>query len=169
MFWFIAKSLLVVMIFLLTLVFLLFLGCFIQGDYQINLPNGYLLVRSNSYDISIFGPEESSHTRVIPPLIVAVGVSEDLVFGKVEDSHDPWLLDNDQLARDEKAEQEKAWGYFLLNTKTHDVQISLTKEAWLVVLRDNGIQSEPQITKPSRSFIQVLTDGWHGYTAFFAR
>lgn len=142
------NSLLLVTVFPLALVCLLW-GCVIQGDYQITLPNGYVLARANSYDIAIYGPEDISRVGVIPPLIVAIGVNGDLVFGKVEDSHNPWLLENEQLARDEKAEQEKARGYFLLNTKTHEVHLGLTKKAWMAALRDNGIHSEPQMAKPS--------------------
>ncbi|HUS47730.1 MAG TPA: hypothetical protein VM098_06405, partial [Phycisphaerae bacterium] len=62
------------MIFLFfTTVFLFVPGCFIQGDYTVALPNGYILARSNSRDIAIFGPKELYHTQVVPPLIVSLG------------------------------------------------------------------------------------------------
>ena len=126
-----------------------------SGDYKVALPNGYALIRSNAYDVAIWNPEEGTYhqrSRIIAPLITGISVQGDWVLGLVEDSHNPWLLEKNERAKVEKAEQEKARGYFLLNTKTHNVQIGLTKETWLTVLKDNGIQSEPQLERPSRSF-----------------
>jgi hypothetical protein len=143
-------SLLVV---LLPLLLWLCSGCsYVQGDYAVDLPNGYSLVRSNSSDIAIFGPPELYSSRVVPPLIVSIGVHENLVFGKVGDSQDLWLRGQDDLAKAEKAEQEKARGYFLLNTKTHAVKRGLIKEGWLDALKEQGVDSEPALKKPNRGF-----------------
>ena len=128
------------------------LGCLVQGDYEVPLPNGYLLVRSNSYDIAIFGPKELHQTRVVAPLIVALAVNRDLVFGEVTDSHNPWLGENTELANRERGEQERARGYFLLDTKAHSVQLGLTRKAWLLELQKHGLSTEPRLEKPDRNF-----------------
>ena len=136
----------------LAAVFFLSSGCFIQSDYDVPLPNGYLLVSCNEYDIVIACPKELDGTIVVPPLIVAIGVHGDIVFGKVEDSHAPWLLEEGERAKTERADQEKARGFFLINTKTHAVQLGLTTHAWIEALKDLGICDEPTLKKPSRAF-----------------
>ncbi len=127
---------------------LLLPGC--HPDYDVDLPNGYLLVRSNSYDIAIFGPKGLGLHRVIPPLIVSIGVKDEFVFGIVADPSEPSFQEKTERAIAERAIREKARGYFLLNTKTHKVQVGLTKEAWLAALEKNGLQGEPKMRKPSR-------------------
>ena len=133
------KSFLTVVFCILTMACLLLPGCR-HPDYTVDLPNGYSLVRANPHDISICG----SFFQAIPPRIALIGVRGDLVFGLVEDSGDKRL---DASVNDMYG---KTRGYFLLNTITHKVQLGLKKEAWIRTLKDNGIDGEPRMGKPSR-------------------
>ena len=134
----------------LTVVTMCLKGCpGIHPDYEVALPNGYALARANPYDIAIC---DQRRIRVVPPRVASLGVWGDLVFGQVEASHNPSLEDDDEWTRAEKARQEKAIGYFLINTKTHEVRLGLAKDAWLAALHESGVPGEPKLRKPSRWF-----------------
>lgn len=133
-----------VVFFFLSYMSLLLPGCFVQGDWEVTLPHDYLLVRCNADDIGMFGPKEMGRSRVVPSLIVGIGVHGDIVYGLVADSSD--------LVYVREMKEMRARGYFLIDTKMHNVQLGLSKEAWLAALRHNDVKGEPQLAKPSRSF-----------------
>ena len=125
-----------------TLALTLLSGC---GDYQIDLPNGYRLVRTNASSIQIFSPPTvkrlGDHTGiVVPPKIVAIACVGDVVCGIVESSPDS---ENAALT---------VPGYFVLDTRTGDVTLGLNKEKQLEQLKKLGVTETPSLTRNIRSF-----------------
>jgi hypothetical protein len=115
------------------------------NDYSVLLPNGYKLVRTNDLSIFIFRPHLAEGTvvekaAVVPPKIVALNISDDIVFGRTEDAPgaDDW--------------GRATPGFFILDTKNHKIQLGLDKDKWLVSLRALGINEEPTLEKPSKHF-----------------
>jgi len=115
------------------------------NDYSVPLPNGYELVRTNAPSIFIFRPYRVEgivvkNSAVVPPKITALGVFDDIVFGKTEDSPeaDDW--------------GPASPGFFILDTKNHKVQLGLDKGEWLESLQKEGVTEEPSLEKPSRNF-----------------
>ena len=117
-------------------------GC---GDYQIDLPNGYRLARTNAPSIQIFTPRTPKRLSdfvgvVVPPKIVAIGCVGDIVYGIVEASPG-----SDKAAR-------TVPGYFVLDTGTGDVTLGLDKAGYLEKLNKLGVTDAPALTRNIRSF-----------------
>jgi len=120
-------------------------GCSKHPDYSVPLPNGYQLVRTNAPSIFIFRPYSANglvveDSCVVPPKIVMLNVSGDIVFGRTEKSPDA-----------------DRWGpgppgFFILDTKNHKVELGLDEQTWLSSLKAIGISGKPSLKKPSRNF-----------------
>ena len=120
-----------------------------SGDYAVELPGGYRLVRTNASTVTIWSPRllregELGHC-VVPPKVTRIGVQGALVFGLVEVSPqaDAGLVD--------------APGYFVLDTPKEEVLLKLDKEKWLQALKERGLTEEPDLKKPSR-WLKVATE-----------
>lgn len=122
------------LVFVLTMVFSM-TAC---GDYKIHLPGGYSLVSVYAGAVLIAG----DHVRgvVINSNVDSYKVLNELVVGHVNTP--------DHLSPEEKDVSKP--GYFILNTKTHEVKEGLDKKAWLDTLRALGVNNEPGLSKPSR-------------------
>lgn len=121
------------------------LGCNGCSDYSVELPNGYLLARTNPDTIIIMAPSSLNvkvykENLAVPTKIVGLGIQGDIVFGKNEKSPDADV----RISGPE--------GYFILDTKNHKVQLGLDKKNWLSQLNSFGIKQEPDLKKPSKSF-----------------
>jgi hypothetical protein len=105
------------------------------GDYSVHLPGNYLLTRIYAGAVLINHPEKGI---VVDANVDGYKVLGDHVVGHV-------------TAADLSPEKEHSKpGYFLLNTKTHEVKQGLDKKAWLESLQKIGINDEPNLSKPSR-------------------
>jgi hypothetical protein len=140
-------------------------GC---GDYQVDLPNGYRLVRTNASSIQIFEPQSMEyrnspayHKRdtvrgnstfhdsiFVPPKIVAIGCVGDIVYGIVEASPSS---ENAALT---------VPGYFVLDTRAGDVTLGLDKAGYLKKLKTLGVTEVPALTRHIRFFrcVEAATD-----------
>jgi hypothetical protein len=117
--------------------FLLF-GVTACSDYAAPLPNGYSLVSVYAGAVVISGPGEE-HIGVIGANIERYKVLGELVVGHVNMP--------EYLSPEEKEVSKP--GYFILDTRTHEVKAGLDKKAWLDSLKVLGISSEPRLSKPS--------------------
>jgi hypothetical protein len=121
---------------LLGLLFCIFLGSlFGCGDYAVSLPGGYSLVRIYGGAILI---SHSSKGVVINANIDSYKVLDELIVGHVTVAELPPEKDYSKP------------GYFIINTKTHEVGEGLDRMAWLEALRKINIVTEPKLSKPSR-------------------
>jgi hypothetical protein len=109
------------------------------GDYSVQLPNGYELIRTNASTVMIWSPRGMDRHCVVPPKIVLIGRKGHLVFGLVE--RDP--------ASDPGYDPTE--GFFVLNTENGAASLGLTKDEWVVSLRKLGVPDEPLLRRPSRS------------------
>lgn len=114
------------------------------GDYEIRLPGGYYLVRvyAGAYIISFRGQDGQSRTDevVVNATVDSYQVLDGLIVGHVSTL--------DYMSPEEKEVSKP--GYFILNTKTHEVKQGLDKKAWLDSLNALGVSSVPRLDKPSR-------------------
>jgi len=102
------------------------------GDYNKNLPNNYKLARTSSSEVSIYEPGGKG---IIAPNIDRYAVIGDIVVGYVEKPQPPADLEG----------SNPVLGYFILNTKTHELLQGYGKEKWLEKLRLYGINEEPKL------------------------
>jgi hypothetical protein len=114
-------------------------GC---GDYTIDLPGGYLLVRVSSEEVLISDPR---HVVVIMPTVDLYNVQGHLVVGHVSV---PNLPPDPDPPRGEKAKTRP--GYFVINTQTREVKDGLEKRMWLELLQTLGVKAQPDLKRPSR-------------------
>lgn len=105
------------------------------GDYSIRLPGNYALTRVYAGAVLINHPEKGV---VIDANIDGYKVLGDLVVGHVT------------VAEESPEKEMSKPGYFIVNTKTHEVKQGLDKKAWLDALQAHGIGNEPNLGKPSR-------------------
>jgi hypothetical protein len=132
-------------------------GC---GDYAIDLPNGYRLVRTNSDNILIFEPDTEDYRNstaysrrtihdgdrtyhdsvVVPSKIVAIGSKDELVYGIVEISPHPEGMEPTEP------------GYFVLDTHTGDGVLGMGEKAFQEKLKELGIVGTPSLTTNIRWF-----------------
>jgi len=105
------------------------------GDYSVRLPGGYTLIRVYAGAVLINHPAK---TEWIKANIDGYKVLNELVVGHV-------------IIAEHSPEREMSKpGYFILNTKTHEMKQGLDKKAWLGSLQALGITDEPILSKPSR-------------------
>lgn len=109
-------------------------GC---GDFSVRLPGNYSLVRVYAGAVLISGP---SNVVVIDSNINSYKVLGHLVVGQVNSPG--------HFSPEEKAVSKP--GYFILNTKTHEVRQGLDKKSWLDALQMLGVRNEPELGTPSR-------------------
>lgn len=105
------------------------------GDYSVRLPNNYELIRVYAGAVLIGAPEGGVR---IEANIDGYKVLGDLVVGHVT------------VAEQSPEKEMSKPGYFIVNTKTHEVKQGLDKKAWLDALKAQGVNSEPSLGKPSR-------------------
>lgn len=114
------------------------------GDYRVELPNGYFLVRTSANSILMATTSSTGRNIiVIDPHIsqyrMLDGDKIHLVVGYVKPA-------NIGL----KYKITSMGGYFVLNTETRDIRQGLSKDEWRAALRLQGVISEPKLKKPSR-------------------
>jgi hypothetical protein len=105
------------------------------GDYAIQLPRGYSLVRVYSGTLEISRPDRG---MVIPATVDRYAVIGSLIIGHTS------------LAREEPERDLSKPGYFIIDTQSDGVKQGLDKNSWLESLRLVGIMSEPKLHSPSR-------------------
>ena len=116
-----------------------------NGDYEAQLPNGYMLYRMNDSEIFIWGPDKRFAPRIeVPPSVAKIGGRGDIVYGYTES--------NSFLANHSGWGDKIVEGFFVLDTKTDTVSVGLTKDEWLKALAVHKITKEPSLKKPSRWF-----------------
>jgi hypothetical protein len=93
------------------------IGC--SGDYAIQLPNGFELVRANEHEISISRPDG---LVVVPGKIEKYAVIGKWVTGFAQFADWP----NDPARNTEGVQR----GYFTVDTETGNVRLGLTKVQW---------------------------------------
>ena len=123
------KKLILIMMLLVPCVFL---GC----DYEADLPNGYMLVRTNAYTVCIC-PRGIWQSAPVPPRIVELKVIGDHVVGRTV-----LAPDADDVGTPSQA------GYFILDTKSGKAAIGLEKDEWNERLRQTGIGANPHLVSP---------------------
>jgi hypothetical protein len=106
------------------------------GDFSVELPGGYSLVRVYGQTVLISGP--SHQGVVIEASIDGYAVIGSLVVGHARIADQP-----------PESEYSKP-GYFILDTHTHEAKQGLEKSSWLEALRAAGIPTEPKLHRPSR-------------------
>lgn len=115
------------------------LGC--NRDYTIQLPNGYFVARVYSGAFAIVNPNrrvvtDQSHQGI------AVAVDDDIVMGEI----DPTPSDADPAAG----------RHFVINTKTNEVWLELSREEYLHRLRLVDIKAPPRLVLVDR-FVTLRT------------
>jgi hypothetical protein len=112
-------------------------------DYDTELINGYRLIRTNSPSVFIFKKSLSfsePEYPVVPPKITGLNIYGNIIVGETEFT--PVGDDCDASVS----------GFFILDTETNKLKIGLKKEQWLKILRNMGLEKEPTLIEPSRSF-----------------
>ncbi len=107
-------------------------GC---GDYSVSLPGGYELTRVYAGTVLIHHPEKGV---VVDANVDAYDVTDGFVIGHVSIA--------DELPEKEFSKP----GYFILNTKTHELKQGLDREGWVKSLKAVGKTIEPVLKSPSR-------------------
>jgi len=108
-------------------------GC--HPDYDRQLPNGYVLVRSNSYTVAIATPADiarhhSTHADAgiaVAAKIIHIAVYSPYVVGEVVASPSSELADIEVP------------GWFILHTETDVAQLGLTRKIWEASLETIGL------------------------------
>ena len=106
-------------------------GC---SDYEVQLPKGYDLTRTNADTVAIWGPVGGI---VVPPKITGLEVSGNIVYGVAEVSPD--------------ADVPSVAGFFILDCENGAVRVGLSEAEWRAALQDLGIVPRP-LRKPSKWF-----------------
>ncbi len=119
----------------LALVCLVVVGTISCGDYSVQLPGGYSLVRVYGQTVLISRPGEGV---VIEASIDGYAVVGSLIVGHVRLADHPPESDYSKL------------GYFIIDTQTHEAKQGLDKSSWLQALRVAGVTGEPKLDRPSR-------------------
>jgi hypothetical protein len=122
---------------LLLILIVLFSLTACSSDYEVPLPGGYVLVSVYAGAVIIGRPSE--HEVVVDANVESYKVLGELVVGHVNTP--------EKLSSEEKETSKP--GYFILNTKTHEIKVGLDKQTWLDSLQTQGVSSEPRLRKPS--------------------
>lgn len=114
------------------------------GDYRVELPNGYYLVRTSATSIlMVTTGRTGKNVIVIDPHIsryrVLDGEKGHIIVGYVKPTNIGLKYTITTIG-----------GYFVLNAKTRDLRQGLSKEEWRAALRQHGVRAEPKMKKPSR-------------------
>lgn len=105
-------------------------------DFCIKLPNGYELFRPYVQGNCIVDSESSV---VIGEFVDRYRVIKHLVVGHVSPG----------LSYPGDTEPQEATGYFILDTKTGNIEKGMTKRKWMSSLKARGILSTPKLWKPN--------------------
>jgi hypothetical protein len=107
-------------------------GIFPTGDFEIHLPKGYLLIRTEPDSVAMC----YANTEVlVESNIDGYRVYNDAVVGHVVKFRKPMV--------------HSVPGYFIVDLKTGKVQQGLSQKKWLAALRKYGIKSAPTLHQPS--------------------
>ena len=115
-------------------------GCF---DYETPLPKGYRLIRTNAdtvmiwSPIGILSPTERGSECVVPPKVIGLEVSGEVIYGVAASSPG--------------ADISSVPGFFVIDCKNGAVRVGLSEPEWKAVLHDLGIVPRP-LRKPSKWF-----------------
>lgn len=105
------------------------------GDYSVRLPGGYALTRVHAGAVVIHHPEKG--------IVVDANIDGYKVLGDIVVGH---VIMADRTPDNAYSKP----GYFFVVTKTHEVKQGLDKKSWLEALKKMGVNSEPNLSKPSR-------------------
>ncbi|MFO8006340.1 MAG: hypothetical protein R6V05_01235 [Candidatus Brocadiia bacterium] len=120
---------------------LMLCGCGRVGDYSVELPGGYELVRTHGHSRMIWGSRGSGdRSCVVPADIVEVGVHEGYVFGRLVNRPE---LDFDPVRKP---------GYFLLDTSSGEALLGLDEQEWSALMHEKLGTHFPRwlLTRPDR-------------------
>ena len=123
----------IVLVFVMSGLFVLFSGC---SDFKIKLPNGYVLFRANATEIYIIDPKRIVDRIIVFPHIEKYNVINTIVVGNV-------------VSAEGEMKEYSDPGYFILETNTGKVTTGLTKDSWLLKLKELGVDSEPELKIPT--------------------
>jgi hypothetical protein len=114
------------------LTLLLTITASVIGDtpFAPGLPNGFELVKPNSYQHSICNPDR---VIVIPPRIIEMTVIGNKVLGRSE------------LPPLENLKKGAIAGFFFLDTASGERFVGLSKEEYDKILKNHGIKIEPAL------------------------
>lgn len=107
------------------------------GDYRVDLPNGYQLVRVYGGAFTISHPVKGG---VVHSNVGRYAVVGDLVVG--------YVTTPDHVSLEER--RMSIPGFFILNTATNSIKVGLDEERWAAELKANGVSHRPNLRKPSR-------------------
>lgn len=127
----------------ISIIFIIFLFLFMLyflspglGDFTKELPNGYKLERTNSETVFIAGKDSWA---VIGANIDGYRVINNFVIGHISKSQLP-----------DESISEKKIGYFILDTKTGDIEKGMSKIKWDLSLRKKGIINTQLLRSPTK-------------------
>lgn len=109
------------------------LGC--SDDYTVPLPNGYVVARVYSGGFGIVNPQNHGVTPLSTSEI-AVAVVGDIVAGEVDPSN--------------YRTRTESTGYFVINTRTDEIQTNLSWNQFRGVLQANGVGTPPPLSRVNR-------------------
>ena len=108
------------------------------GDYSINLPNGYEIVRTNANEI-VIASSKPGEGIVVSSYIDSYAVFENIATGHV--TRKGYSLEHREYS---------VPGYFILDMKSGGAQQGLSEEEWISSLLKHEITKRPNLRKPSR-------------------
>lgn len=117
------------------------IGCtFRQGDYEVALPNGYKLARIYENGLLV---ADASNSVILHPNVEKYTVLENFVVGVCGRSRFP--------------SSQEPFGYFIIDTKTGEVQSGLSDVDFQAVINTCcGLSEIPDLRVPDRN------DDWTG-------
>ena len=119
-------------------------GC---GASVTELPNGYIMMKTESLPNDKFAITDGGGILMIAYNVYQLGVRSNMVFGKVVKAPPPPGFEAEAGSWSEP-------GYFLLNTRNGDKWVGLEESAWRGLLRSQGLPSEPKLLD-SQSFMRA--------------
>jgi hypothetical protein len=120
------------------------MSCAVAGSgFLIALPNGYEMIRDRSDAPAIV---KKSGSKVVPGPIAAYAVVRDVVTGQV---HAPAAAKTAAPAAQAAGPAADAkQGYFVLDTQSGKVEVSLSEADWNERLKNLGITAAPSLNPP---------------------
>ena len=120
----------------LVLACLVVVGTISCGDYSVQLPGGYSLVRVYGQTVLISRPGEG--------VVIEASIDNYAVVGSL-------IVGHSRLADQPPESEYSKPGYFIIDTQTHEAKQGLDKSSWLKALKAAGVSGEPKLHRPSRS------------------
>jgi hypothetical protein len=117
------------------LICLVVVGTISCGDYSVQLPGGYSLVRVYGQTVLI--------SHFAEGVVIGASIDGYAVVGSL-------IVGHTKLADQPPESEYSKPGYFIIDTQTHDSKQGLDKTNWLKSLKAAGISVEPNLHRPSR-------------------